>query len=95
MLWGQRNKSEREFLEILPIKREHVALYRFLMDVMTVLLAVMVACVVTYVRFYSYLRSFDISLPWMGQTMLGYGFTLSCYVIFALGIMYFLESTVV
>lgn len=95
MLWGQRNKSEREFLETLPVKREKVVLYRFLMDVATVIPAVVIACVVTYVRFYTYLDKYDITLPWMGQTMFGYGFTLSCYVIFALGIMYFLEATVV
>ena len=95
MLWGQRNKSEREFLETLPIKREKVVLYRFVMDVVTLIPAVVVACVVTYVHFYTYLKKYDITLPWMGQTMFGYGFTLICYVIFVLGIMYFLESTVV
>ncbi len=95
ILWGQRNKSEREFLETLPVKREKVVLYRFTMDVATVITAVVIACVVTYVRFYSYLKKYDITLPWMGQTMFGYGFTLICYVIFVLGIMYFLESTVV
>ena len=95
ILWGQRNKSEREFLETLPVKREKVVLYRFTMDVVTVVTAVVIACVVTYVRFYSYLKKYDITLPWMGQTMFGYGFTLICYVIFVLGIMYFLESTVV
>lgn len=95
MLWGQRNKSEREFLETLPVKREKVVLYRFVMDVVTLIFAVVIACVVTYVRFYTYLKKYDITLPWMGQTMFGYGFTLICYVIFTLGIMYFLESTVV
>ncbi len=95
MLWGQRNKSEREFLETLPIKREKVVFYRFVMDVATMIPAVVIACVVTYVRFYSYLKKYDITLPWMGQTIFGYGFTLVCYVGFVLGIMYFLESTVV
>ncbi len=95
MLWGQRNKSEREFLETLPIKREKVVLYRFVMDAVTLILAVIISCVVTYVRNYTYLKEYDITLPWMGQTMFGYGFTLICYVIFVLGIMYILESTVV
>lgn len=95
MLWGQRNKSEREFLETLPVKREKVVLYRFIMDVATVVPAVLVSCVVTYVRFYTYLKGFDVTLPWMASSIAGYGITLSCYVIFVLGIMYFLESTVV
>ncbi len=95
MLWGQRNKSEREFLETLPLKREKVVFYRFAMDVITVASTVLIACVVTYVHFYTYLCGFDIKLPWMAASMLGYGITLCCYVIFVLGIMYFLESTVV
>lgn len=95
MLWGQRNRSEREFLETLPVKREKVEFYRFVMDVVTMILAVVIACVVTYVRFYTYLKQYDITLPWMAASITGYGITLCCYVIFVLGIMYFLESTVV
>ncbi len=95
MLWGQRNKSEREFLETLPVKREKVVLYRFLMDVVTVIPAVLIACIVTYVRFNTYLKQFDITLPWMSASIVGYGITLCCYMIFVLGIIYFLESTVV
>lgn len=95
MLWGQRNKSEREFLETLPIKREKVVLYRLVMDVVTVISTVLISCIVTYVRFYTYLKKFDITLPWMSASIVGYGITLCCYMIFVLGIIYFLESTVV
>ena len=95
MLWGQRNKSEREFLETLPVRRERIVLYRLIMDVVTVISVVLISCIVTYVHFCTYLGSYEITLPWLASCIMGYGVTLCCYVIFVLGIIYFLESTVV
>lgn len=95
MLWGQRNKSEREFLETLPVRREKMVLYRLVMDVITIIPAVIISCVATYIYMYNYFTEYDMKLPWLGGAVAGYGVTLCCYVILLLGIIYFLESVMV
>lgn len=95
MLWGQRNKSEREFLETLPVKRERIVLYRFVMDVITTIVVVFISCMATYVYMCNYFSEYDMELPWLSGALVGYGVTLCCYVVLILGVIYFLESVMV
>jgi len=95
MLWGQRNKSEREFLETLPVKREMFSIYRFAMDVITMISALIITCIVTYLHLYTNFLDYEITLPWLASSIFGYGATLCCYMILILGVMYVLESFVV
>lgn len=95
MLWGQRNKSEREFLQTLPFKREKVVLYRFIMDMAMVFIVVFISAIATLVYVKRNFNSIDLHIDWLGSTMVGVCITLVCYMVMILGVIYFIEALVV
>ena len=95
MLWGQRNKSEREFLKTLPVAGEKTLFYRFTMDILLLTASIAVTSVVTYKYISNSYDKCEIVIPWLGSSIAGMSVTLFCYMIMILGIMYFMEALIV
>lgn len=95
MLWGERNKSEREFLETLPIKRDKIVAYRAIMDITVATTSIVLVVVVNFLYMKVTLAEYSIELPWLLSALTGVGITLICYTVMIIGIMYFIESLVV
>lgn len=95
MLWGQRNRSEREFLETLPFKRELVVAYRVIIEITLLIITVAISVATNYIYVCNGLKKYDVDLNCLFDAMAGMGITLICYVVMMLGIMFFIEALVV
>ncbi len=95
MLWGQRNRSEREFLETLPFKKELVVAYRAIIEIALLIIAVAISVAANYIYVCDGFKKYDVKLDCLFEAMAGMGMTLICYIVMILGIMYFIEALVV
>ncbi len=95
MLWGQRNRSQREFLETLPFKRELIVLYRAIIEIALLIITVAISVAANYIHVCDGFKKYDVKLDCLFEAMAGMGMTLVCYIVMILGIMYFIEALVV
>ncbi|MCM1497729.1 MAG: hypothetical protein NC124_04610 [Clostridium sp.] len=90
--WLEKERSEREFICTLPVKRIDRMAFHLLMDSLLVIISVSVYAVYLYYRLHGLLGQLEIGIPWLASSIFGIAFTCITYLLFLLGLINVLES---
>lgn len=90
--WLEKERSEREFICTLPVKRIDRMAFHLLMDSLLVIISVAVYAVYLYYRLHGLLGQLEIGIPWLASSIFGIAFTGITYLLFLLALINVLES---
>ena len=90
--WLERERSGREFICTLPVRRIDRMVFHFIMDSLLVIIPVVLYTAYRYYRIDRLLVQMEIDIPWFGASVFGGTLTCIAYLLFLLGLINVLES---
>lgn len=90
--WMEKERSGREFIGTLPVKRIDRMAFHFIMDGLLVVIPITVYAVCRYYQINSLLLQRNIEIPWLAGSIFGGTLTSIAYLLFLLGLINVLES---